>query len=61
VHFILSAEVWLYEGTWQFLTTTPYVDCSPYEGGFFYSVSGYDLGSEVYTNAITIDVCGEIG
>jgi hypothetical protein len=61
VHYILSAEVWLYEGTWQFVTSTPYVDCSPYEGGFIYYIAGYDPGRNLYSNWIPVDICGEIG
>ena len=61
VHYILSAEVWEYEGTWQFVTSTPYLDCSPYEGGFIQYVSGYDPGRNLYSNLITIDVCGGVG
>jgi hypothetical protein len=57
-HPIQAHEVWEYEGTYQFVTATPWIDCSAYAlGGLFY-VSGYDPGTNLYSNPAAVDVCG---
>lgn len=61
VHYIQAAEVWEYEGTWQFVTATPWIDCAPYDGGLVYYVSGWDPGTNRYSNAVAVDVCGDVG
>lgn len=56
VHYILSGEVWFYEGTWQFVTTTPYEDCTLYEGDTYY-ISSYDPGRNLYANWTPFELC----